>query len=182
MRLSAPTLAPWLVSGVFLASCGSSDQGDQLLAPVPPCSASQLVATDLGVEIQQPCDGTSVHLLPRVQIDGAWHGAGADGACAAQGSEVRCPAGAAGVVTAQVAGTTVQARFVASASAAVQAISLEGDAELPGATAWLSNGFQSWSQTGVISLSPGPSEDDLSKALAARGDAEVDRYGDELSW
>ncbi len=121
-------------------------------------------------------------LLPRVLVDDAWHGAGADGACEVQGSEVRCPAGAAGEVIAKVDGANVQVRFEPSAGATVEAISLEGDAVLPGAGAWLSNGFQSWSQTGVLALGPAPSDDELAKALSARGDSEVERDGNELSW
>ncbi len=65
----------------------------------------------------------------------------------------------------------------------VEGVEVELAFDMPGAHAWLSNGFQSWSQSGVIALadSPPPSED-LEVALAARGDAEVIRDGKHLSW
>jgi hypothetical protein len=43
-------------------------------------------------------------------------------------------------------------RLLPGAPMAVEAVELEVAIAMPGATAWLSNGFQSWSQRGVLAL------------------------------
>ena len=53
---------------------------------------------------------------------------------------------------------------------------------MEGATSWLSNGFQSWSQSGMVALADEPTESALNQALTAVGDPEVMRQGNELSW
>jgi hypothetical protein len=123
----------------------------------------------------------SLMLRPRVHVDGAWRGAGADGACAVDSVGLRCPAGP-GSVVAWAEGSVVRVAFEATAAATVEGLELVGVAELPGARGWVSNGYQSWSQSGVLALGAAPSEAALAAALAARGDAEVIRTGEELSW
>jgi len=149
---------------------------------VSPCETAALVTAGDGVTFASGCEGTSLRLAPRVKVDGSWHGAGIDGPCEEFDREYRCPAGIAGAVTARVEGSSVRVRFEAATSAQVEAVSLDGELVLPGAKAWLSNGFQSWSQTGVVALGDPVSDDALQTALTARGAAEVDRYGNELSW
>jgi hypothetical protein len=105
-----------------------------------------------------------------------------DGACTATTTSVTCPAGAAGSVTASLAGQVVSTSFVASSAVTVQAIGLDGTASIAGATSWLSNGFQSWSQSGVVSIAAPVADAALATALAATGDDEVLRGGNELSW
>lgn len=129
--------------------------------------------------------GATLRLLPRVRIGGAWFGAGAQGACEVVGDAVQCPAGAAGRVIArqstQGSGHAEAAVELASA-ATVDALELAGPLHLPGANAWISNGFQSWSQSGAIAIGPAPTDKALAAALAVRGDGEVIRTGRELSW
>lgn len=182
MHVRLPRYAAVLVCSLPLAACGSGDDGDQLLSPASPCSSGDLTVTADGVAFTAPCEGTAMGLYPSVMIGGAWHGAGRDGACTAGGTTLVCPAGEAGTVSAEVIGATARVLFSASGNVQVQALALEGNVVLPGARAWLSNGFQSWSQTGVLALGPQPGDEALAKALSARGDAEVDRYGNELSW
>ena len=55
-------------------------------------------------------------------------------------------------------------------------------ATIPGAAGWLSNGFQSWSQTGMLALHEPLSPRVVATAVAARGDIEVVRSGREISW
>ncbi len=144
---------------------------------------TRVVATEAGFALGDTCDRASLNLLPAVRIGGAWRGAGLDGACALAGQEVRCPAGQDGVVGAAVndAGAWVVG-FVAGRDVTVEGLALTGSLDLPGATTWLSNGFQSWSQSGALALATAPTEQELEQALLLRGDAEVLRAGTELSW
>lgn len=64
-----------------------------------------------------------------------------------------------------------------------RSLELSGQLKLPKqAEGWLSNGFHSWSQTGVISISEKPKPEQLKTALEATGEDEVYRKGSELSW
>ncbi len=64
----------------------------------------------------------------------------------------------------------------------MEALAIERTVVGTGAKAWLSNGFQSWSQSGALAIGPEPSEADTEAALAAFGDVETIRSGAELSW
>jgi alpha-galactosidase len=121
-------------------------------------------------------------LLPGVRYDDAWHGAGLDGECTVDGKKATCPAGAAGSVALTLAGAVVKTSFTAAKDTVVQALSGEGPLTLAGARSWLSNGFQSWSQSGAIAIGAPPDDKELVKALSTRGDAEVLRDGTELGW
>jgi hypothetical protein len=72
--------------------------------------------------------------------------------------------------------------FEASGDTEVRGIGLSGQLKLPGARGWLSNGFQSWSQTGFISLQAEIPDRELDRALALVGEDEVYRRGPEMSW
>ncbi|MBM4252850.1 MAG: alpha-galactosidase [Deltaproteobacteria bacterium] len=72
--------------------------------------------------------------------------------------------------------------FEATSDTQVRSIGLSGQLKLPGARGWLSNGFQSWSQTGFISLQAEIPERELDRALALVGEDEVYRRGPEMSW
>lgn len=86
-------------------------------------------------------------------------------------------------VTARATGDRLVVAVSAGPALALEAIEIELVAPLPGARAWLSNGFQSWSQSGVLALpSAPPTAVELDAALAARGDIEVIRDGRALSW
>ncbi len=157
-----------------LAACGDGEKDcDQMI--VDPSAD--------GLFVGDACGRASVRLLPRVLIGGLWRGGGEDGPCTAEADRVTCPAGAKGQVAGVVSDGKFFAVFHADEAVVVEALSLEGPAELEGARAWLSNGFQSWSQSGVLAIGPSPTAEDLDDALKARGDPEVHRNGgDELSW
>lgn len=178
---NAIAVLPALVLSLF-AGCEADETPASVALSPEVCEAGELAASAQGITFAKPCEGAAILLVPRVKIDGAWRGGGGDGVCSESAGSVACPAGDAGRVVAEVAGSNVVLRFEASRAVVLEALSLEGTAQVPGATAWLSNGFQSWSQSGMIALGVAPSEDALAKALAARGDGEVDRYGNELSW
>jgi alpha-galactosidase len=120
-----------------------------------------------------------------VRIDGVWSGAGADGACTVLGAGVSCPAtnGSVRLERSDVSGgATLRVCFTADAATRVEGLEAMGAASIPGARSWLSNGFQSWSQTGMIAIGDPPDAGGLARGLSARGDPEVLRTGDTHSW
>jgi hypothetical protein len=164
-------LVPLAAAAMVAAACtGDADLG-RVIPPITAGADGLRLAVDAGFVV----------LRPRVRVDGAWHGAGADGPCVVDEARVRCPAGP-GSVLAWAEETVVRVAFEATAAVSVEALELIGEAEIPGARGWVSSGFQSWSQSGVLALGAPPSEAALGAALAARGDAEVIRSGEELSW
>lgn len=156
---------------LLLGGCGGDD------AAGPEACESRIHAGAEGLAISDGC-GSELSLLPRVRIDGVWHAADA---CTAAEGGIDCAVGAVGSVHLAHEGPRVSLRFDAAASGSLEAIVLDGRARVPGARGWLSNGFQSWSQSGVIAFGPPPSAAELDAALALRGDGEVAREGTELS-
>lgn len=118
--------------------------------------------------------------MPTVEVDGPE----AAGAAAPRvlGDTLTCPVQGAGTLSARVDGAKITLRFVATAPCSVERLALEGALWLPGARGWISNGLQSWSQSGALALGPPPSAKGLARALGARGDDEVYRTGEALSW
>lgn len=164
--------------GTVVAGCGE-DRGEE------PCVGLEPTVTGEGIVVADDCGRVLVTLRPVVKVDGAWRGGGEDGACSASAGVVACPAGDAGEVSVTVEGGTEPAlvvSFAASRDATLQGLALEGEGVVPGADTWLSNGFQSWSQSGVLVLADLPSDTATERALAERGDSESLRTGVELSW
>jgi len=120
---------------------------------------------------------------PMALVDGTWRGGGDNGDCSVHGQSLRCPLGGGlGEVGLEVGASKLTAWVKPSQSAKIQGLEVRGHVDLNGATAWLSNGFQSWSQSGVVALRDSIDPAELEAALAARGDIEVIRTGHELSW
>jgi len=165
-----------LVLAVAVAAACSGDD------PAEPALDCEAPASE-GLTFGHDCPRVAMRVLPGARVGGEWRGFGEDGACAAEGADrVACPAGDGGAAIAEREGDTVRVRFEASRGVTVEALALEGAASVEGARAWLSNGFQSWSQSGPVAIGPPVGDDALFEALAARGDAEVVREGHELSW
>lgn len=140
---------------------------------------TELVEDD-GITIRTGCGGAAaMKFLPAVKIGGAWRGGGRDGACTAGEGSVTCPAGP-GTVTATLTADGLQASW--DGAATVEALALEGSGWISGATTWLSNGFQSWSQSGALAIAAPVSQEALRAALDAEGTEENLRKGAELSW
>lgn len=76
----------------------------------------------------------------------------------------------------------VRATFRAGNSMTLEGIELVGTWENAAPTAFLSNGFQSWSQTGFVAIGEAATEEQISDVLLARGDEEVIRDGRFVSW
>lgn len=126
--------------------------------------------------LQLDCDGVVGALTPYVVLAGervTGTCEGVDGAlsCAVAGGTLRLADGA---------GWTLG--FTASAPVAVGGMGLQGTVAVGGAKGWLSNGFQSWSMSGALALRAAPPEEARTAALAAMGDPETLRGGEELSW
>lgn len=170
-------LAAVLVAIGGFAACGGDD------APSPAtsaCANGAAVAQGKAIVVTDGC-GVSLSFAPVARVDGKWVGGQAAGECRSISTGVACPTDA-GDVEATVADGEVSVRLRASRDVVVEALGLEGVGRVPGADGWLSNGFQSWSESGVVALAPFPSDDALTKALGQRGDAEVLREGRDLSW
>lgn len=120
------------------------------------------------MRLEQPCTGVALVLTPRALIDDVWMEPSA--------------LTKLGTLSVQLQDELAYVRFDASADVQLQGLELTGTVDLPGARGWLSNGFQSWSASGVIELGAPPTEAALNAALIARGDSEVIRTGTELSW
>ncbi len=143
----------------------------------PPAPSPGLQLTGRGLE----CEGEGAHLglRPSVLLDGRWITAGpprlVDGrlSCSLPGAEL---------LLERAGADQVRLRLRASRPLVLGGFALEGEGQVPGARAWLSNGFQSWSQSGVLSLGELVGGRQLERALRARGGAEERRGGRELSW
>lgn len=129
--------------------------------------------------------------LPGFRLDGVWHGGGRDGACTRDpaSGDVTCLVSGRGYAVARespLAGTVgrvVELWAVAEQAGSVEAVDAVGiTPQVRDATSWISNGFQSWSQTGAIAIGGAVTDADLAQALEARGDGEVLRDGRALSW
>ena len=175
-----------LAIATLLTACGDSghapDQdGGQSVADAPASPASADPGRDSSGD--GPGIDAVLGLLPAARIDGNWVGGGRDGECTATTSGTTCPAGSAGQVVVDIDGALQTVRFDATEDVVLEAVALEGAIPLPDTTAWLSQGFQSWSQSGVVALADAaPSDEAIEAALLAEGDAETLREGHELSW
>ncbi len=158
-------------AAAFTVACGGGDDGE------PASCASTLRLDESGVHASDGC-GAELSLMPRVRVDGSWQAASA---CAAAGDGFDCSVGTAGSVHLSATGPRLSLRFDAAEAGSLEAIVLDGHARIAGARGWLSNGFHSWSQSGVVALSPPPSQAELDAALALKGDGEVAHEGSELS-
>ena len=168
----------WLAACVLLTGCAPDAQ--------TACEHDGL--TNCPLAQPSPISADGLHLaglafLPRVKVDGVWHGAGLDGPCVKTDQQLRCPAGAGvSVVIGSPAPGSVHVHVVLAREATVDAIEAVADAVQHDATGWISNGFQSWSASGVVAIGAPADESAVQAAAAARGDAEVLRGGAELSW
>ncbi|MBI5532039.1 MAG: alpha-galactosidase [Deltaproteobacteria bacterium] len=169
-------------SGLEAEDTAGDDADAQADAGPTGCNAGDLKAGAEGVDFQASCSGSWMKLMPYVTIGGTRRGGGKDGPCTAAGSTIQCPAGGDGQVQVSLSGPSLSLSFTAAADVVVEAMSLEGDAEVPFAQGWLSNGYQSWSMSGVVSLIDAPSDAVVQEALQAQGESEVYRRGTELSW
>ena len=164
------------------SSAESTDQETDDSDSTSACLSGELVIYEDGVGFSESCDGSSLRLNPFVQIAGTWLGGGNNGECEQASDTLSCPAGDNGDIVLKIDGSEMRLLFEADKDVVVEALAARGTMDLTGATGWLSNGFQSWSQSGVIQIGGEPAAKSLAKALAAQGEDEVYRRGKQLSW
>ena len=187
MKTDVPVLL--ILLPALLLSCSDSE-------PDPAASTDSGASVDLGgaadgsgdvvsspaVTAEGICfvvDDASVCLTPSVHFEGNWVG-GTE--CVVHDLRLDCAFSDMGRIAAVLDGDTVYAELVAERDVTVGGLALRGTVELPGATSWLSNGFQSWSQSGFIAIGDRANGSALDRALLTVGDQETLRTGEELSW
>jgi len=126
------------------------------------------------------CSGDRILLRPMVEIGGQWLTPRSSD-CTTLGQLLTCTIDQIGTLYLSTAGG-VQLHFTPSKPVTVHGLGLRGPLHLKGAVGWLSHGFQSWSQTGVISIRKPPSAADLRQAVLQSGEDEVYRRGREVAW
>ena len=164
--------ALWAALALGTAACES--------APEPVAAEGLPLSVGAGeVAVAAPASATIV-LRPRVEIAGLWR---APDACVLERALLRCSFGATGSLEVALDPTlgTVRPRLRAAEPVDLGGFELAGALDLGAATAWLSNGFQSWSAAGAIALGPLAPEADQAAAAAEAGDAEVFRTGEAQS-
>lgn len=170
---------------VLVAACGGDDDvppPGPIVRPLA-CGGSAAVQRTSDGILRADCPSASsgVRLRPYVKLDGAWLGGAS---CTLTGDVLSCPAGDAGSVEVELdeATSVFSVRFRATRAVVVEGLALEGEARVAGATSWLSNGYQSWSQSGMLALAARLPETEVVTALGQTGDAEVLRTGTAMSW
>ena len=177
-RSRAGLFASMCVISTMFGGCGDAGASQDVVGDVGSLDAEAAVEA---VGLRWEVGAASLVLWPRVQIEGEW--LGGEAACEPLVDAAACELEGVGTLTtARTPAGQVFVRLEAAASVTVEALTLEGRLVLPEARAWLSNGFQSWSQSGALAIGEASAPEELAEALAARGDVEVIREGDELSW
>ncbi len=183
----------WLGMSSLIVACSADGGANNGLSDVPGDTLQQpdslkdtqsdvghsidgLTIGEAAVELQGDVPFT---FKPVLYSDGVWQGR--DATCVRDNDSLRCSV-EAGTLVASLEGAALRVELEASQDVVVEAIGFEGNGVLEGAKAWLSNGFQSWSQTGVVELGPAAKEGLLIADLAAKGDDEVLREGTSSSY
>ena len=171
-------LLPIALMFFLMTGCGDSDVTEGPCTSCGPVGYMNVKPSGITYEFS----GNTVRLMPFARIDGQWRGGGTEGACTLADGLLKCPVTDAGQVVVSVSGRYLRIGFAATSAVTVGGLAFMGSADISDATSWLSNGFQSWSQSGMIALGPKPGDDAMNKALTRWADAEVMREGQELSW
>lgn len=159
---------------ILSSSLSSQDEG-------PDCAIGSMTMNGQGIHLTS-CDGSLANLRPVLQIQQTWYRPQASD-CLVQDDLLTCSLADFGLLSVKIGKNSIDLSFQAEVDLTIQAIGLEGDLDLvTRAQAWLSHGFQSWSQTGVIGLQKEPSARRLQEALTTTGEDEVYRKGQEISW
>jgi len=146
--------------------------------PSGPCNEVEWSRIDTG--FIGVCGAGRLELTPGVHANGEWRD---PSVCAPDGERgLSCTFEGFGRLVVEQVATAFRARYTADQDQVFGGTRLAGTAYLPEADAWLSNGFQSWSQSGVIAIPQSITNNERHVALRAQGDIEVIRNGRENSW
>lgn len=179
----ALTRWPWSgfaasAASLAVACGGSSDAGLDAVAATDAADMADSESDSGQTDAPSP-EGV---FLPVVRLGGTWRGGGRDGPCAEEADGgASCPAGA-GIRVHRSLKEGLSAWVELSVPATVEALALETEVQLEGITSWISNGFQSWSQSGALAIGSEPTAEDTHAALTAYGDLETIRDGAAVSW
>ncbi|MGB0647066.1 MAG: alpha-galactosidase [Bradymonadia bacterium] len=149
---------------------------DATTPSVPVCTPTlSFDATHLTVV----CEENRLQFSPEVHVDGQWRIARE---CqAVTDAELECDV-SNGTLTLTVTEQTLKPIFQAKRPVIFDGFRFRGSGQITGAKGWLSNGFQSSSQSGMLALGPLPNAVETQTALSLQGDLEIARTGRELSW
>ncbi len=194
MSVKSMVVAFFLFVLLVLNGCGDSDEtvadgdldseefGESETDSEATCDTMQATLDSTGLTLSVGCGEAEWLMLPAVQLDGQWYDVQTDTSCEKTDEGLSCAIDSFGKVLLSYEDGLASLSFSAEQAVTLNAFSFTGHVKLPGARAWLSNGFQSWSQSGMIALNAEPTEEELDEALAATGNTETVRSGKELSW
>jgi len=162
----------WAAALALLGAC-ESESGE-------PMTCAPLVADGDGFTLDRRHRCVDlVKIRPRVRWDGAWIAATG---CEDARDEIVCAIPGAGTLSVPANTSILTPRFTASRDGDFGGFELSVTLPLVGQRAWLSNGFHSWSQSGVLAVGPVEPDEDAEAAAGDYGDTEVLRTGETHSW
>jgi hypothetical protein len=161
-----------------VADSAGGDTGPDVIDPPAELVDIALIGGTADAALGVTRAGSTLELRPVLHADGT---TSLPTACVLNDAGLECTF-AAGTFVAAVGGGVVASTFEATADTAFEGLELVGTWEGATPTSFLSNGFQSWSQTGFVALAAPASDEQLDDAVGARGDVEVMRDGRGISW
>ena len=168
---------PFLVQ---IYACGNQDSKTFSRLSQSQESPKSFQLNERTIQVLDPSKQSHIELEPYVKFNDRWVGVAPD--CFTTDEAQTCAFADFGTLSLEPKAGSLKIKFTATRSVLLQGLSLQGLLQMSGARGWLSNGFQSWSQTGLVSFKEKPNADALRKALAQTGEAEVYRGGTEFSW
>lgn len=132
-----------------------------------------------GTRLILSCATNTMRFLPEVYLNGTWQ---SPSACRrSQSVDFECDF-ALGKLSLRHANAVLRPSFQANEPLTFDGFRLRGEGAIDNVESWLSNGFQSWSQSGLIQIGAPFGTVATQTALSLQGDLEVVRSGKELSW
>ncbi len=126
------------------------------------------------------CQSTALTIEPQIGTGGQWL---RPNECQPQaGNTYQCFFESVGTLSLRIDGTIITPGFVSLSRQSVDGFRFVGTLDSVNALGWSSNGLQSWSQTGIISIPDAISNRERNSALRALNDVEVIRSGRDNSW
>ncbi|MEE2755607.1 MAG: alpha-galactosidase [Myxococcota bacterium] len=126
------------------------------------------------------CQSTTLTVEPQISANDEW--LRPDECLAHAGPTYRCVFDSLGTLSLHIDGSIITPSLASSRDQTVDGFRLIGTLDATNASGWSSNGLQSWSQTGIISIPDTISNRERVSALTALNDVEVIRSGRENSW
>ena len=167
---------------VLLGAAGCGDDPTPASGPNLRCGDSYPELGPDGLLLGSRCPGAAMRLLPWVKADGVWRGGTEGGDCTVDGDRLVCEVAGVGNLYLRAEPPLLEVELAATENVTVEGLLIDGVLSLDGATSWLSDGFHSWSQSGMIAIGDEIADEDLDEVLRSRGNDEVLRLGDAQSW